>query len=73
MFTGLIREMATVVSFSNNVLTLQAEHKPKIGDSIAINGACLTAIKIANGSFSVELSPESQKTLAMEIIKGKCI
>lgn len=71
MFTGLIREMATVVSFSNNVLTLKAEHKPKIGDSIAINGACLTAISVGNGIFSVELSPESQNTLAMENYRNK--
>ncbi|MEA3288737.1 MAG: riboflavin synthase [Campylobacterota bacterium] len=70
MFTGLIREMATVVSFSNNILTLKANYVPKIGDSIAINGACLTAVKIGNGNFSVELSPESQKTLAMENYKG---
>jgi len=66
MFTGLIREMANVVSFNNNILTLNAKHKPKIGDSIAINGACLTVIEIANNTFSVELSPESQSILAME-------
>ena len=71
MFTGLIREMATVVNYSNSVLTLKAEYKPKIGDSIAINGACLTAISISNGTFSVELSPESSKTLAMENYKNK--
>jgi len=70
MFTGLVREMAQVENFSNNLLTLKAKHKPKIGDSIAINGACLTAIKVGNGNFSVELSPESQKTLAMENYNG---
>jgi riboflavin synthase len=70
MFTGLIREMATVSSFANNILTLEAEYVPKIGDSIAINGACLTVISIGNSEFSVELSPESQKTLAMENYNG---
>lgn len=71
MFTGLIREMAQVVSFSNNLLTLKAKYVPKIGDSIAINGACLTAVHIGSGTFSVELSPESQKILAMENYKNK--
>ncbi len=71
MFTGLIREMATVVSLSNNILILKAIYTPKIGDSIAINGACLTVVKVANGTFSVELSPESQKVLAMENYKNK--
>ena len=66
MFTGLIREMAEVLSFNNNVLTLKAKYTPKIGDSIAINGACLSVIKIASSSFSVEISPESTKILAMQ-------
>ncbi len=70
MFTGLIREMATVVNFSNDILTLKAKYQPKIGDSIAINGACLTVVKIDRGTFSVELSPESQKTLAMKNYSG---
>ena len=66
MFTGLIREMATVVNFSNNILTLHATYSPKIGDSIAINGACLTVIECENNTFSVQLSPESQNMLAIE-------
>lgn len=71
MFTGLIREMAKVESFSNNILTLKAEYIPKIGDSIAVNGACLTVIKIGNKSFSVELSPESSSILALENYKNE--
>lgn len=70
MFTGLIREMAEVKSFSDNILTIKANYKPKIGDSIAINGACLTVISVNDGIFSVELSPESQSVLAMENYKG---
>lgn len=71
MFTGLIREMAKVVSFNNSYLTLKAEYLPKIGDSIAINGACLTVVKISKDTFTVELSPESQKILAMENYKNE--
>ncbi len=71
MFTGLIREMAKVLSYQNSTLTLKAEYKPKIGDSIAINGACLTVTDIQAGQFSVELSPESTSVLAMENYKNK--
>ena len=71
MFTGLIRELAKVESFSNNILTLKSNYKPKIGDSIAVNGACLTVIKIGNNSFSVELSPESTSLLALENYKNE--
>ena len=71
MFTGLIREMAQVQSFNNNFLTLKAEYTPKIGDSIAINGACLTVVKTTKTTFTVELSPESQNLLAMENYKNE--
>ena len=71
MFTGLIREFGQVVSFSNSLLTIKAKHKPKIGDSIAINGACLTVVKTGGETFSVELSPESDSVLALENYKGE--
>jgi riboflavin synthase len=46
MFNGLIREIAKVKSFSNNKLTLKSNYIPNIGDSVAVNGVCLTATKI---------------------------
>jgi len=71
MFTGLIREIAKVESFTNSTLTISSKLYPKLGDSIAINGACLTVVKTSPSSFSVELSPESQKILAIENYKDK--
>lgn len=71
MFTGLIREMATVQNYRNNQLSLQSKYRPKIGDSIAINGACLTVIQILPNGFSVELSPETQAYIATQNLKGK--
>jgi len=71
VFTGLIREMPKVVSLNNSLLTVKAKYSPKIGDSIAINGACLTAVKVTKDTFSVEISPESQKILAMENFKNE--
>lgn len=71
MFTGLIREIASVKSLAGSKLTIKAKHKAKLGDSIAINGACLTVIDVLNDGFAVELSPESQKHLAMENYKDE--
>ena len=71
MFTGLIREIAEVKSFVGSKLTIRSQHKAKLGDSIAINGACLTVIEVLPDGFSVELSPESQKLLAIENYKNK--
>lgn len=70
MFTGLIREIATVKSLVGSTLTIASKHKAGLGDSIAINGACLTVVKVHNDGFSVELSPESQKLLAVENYKN---
>ncbi len=71
MFTGLIREIATVKSLTRSTLTIKATHQAKLGDSIAINGACLTVVQVLNDGFAVELSPESQKLLAMENYKDE--
>ena len=71
MFTGLIREFAEVKSYSSNILTLRATYKPHMGDSIAVNGACLTVIQLFEDGFSVELSLESRSLLAIENLKGK--
>lgn len=69
MFSGLVREIAVVKSFANNILTLQAKHQPKIGDSIAINGVCLSVIQILDDGFCVELSTHTQKHIAIENYK----
>ena len=71
MFTGLIREVATVKSFVGSTLTIKSKYCAELGDSIAINGACLTVVKVNNDGFSVELSPESQKLLAIENYRGE--
>ncbi|AQW82859.1 riboflavin synthase [Campylobacter pinnipediorum] len=71
MFNGLIREIAVVKSYTNNILRLKADFKPNLGDSIAVNGACLSVIEIFDDGFSVELSLESRKHIATENLKGK--
>ena len=71
MFTGLIREVARVKSFVGSRLSIQAKYKAKLGDSIAINGACLTVVKVLDDGFCVELSPESQKLLAIQNYKDE--
>ena len=71
MFTGLIREMATVKNYSGNTLTLKASHRPKLGDSIAINGTCLSVTALLADGFSVELSPETQAFIATENLKNR--
>lgn len=71
MFTGLIREMAAVKNFDGSRLSLKASHRPKLGDSIAINGTCLSVVSIENDGFTVELSPETLSHIATEKLSGQ--
>ncbi|NPA27867.1 MAG: riboflavin synthase [Epsilonproteobacteria bacterium] len=66
MFTGLIREIAKVKKFDGSTLELKANYKPKIGDSIAINGVCLTATEIKKDSFVVEVAKETKSIIPKE-------
>ncbi|PAF41983.1 riboflavin synthase [Helicobacter sp. 11S03491-1] len=70
MFSGLVREIAKVKKFQNNILSLQASYKPQIGDSISVNGACLTVVKNHQDGFDVELSKHTQKHVALENYQG---
>lgn len=64
MFTGIVHHFGTIVDVVSTVkgrrLTIQSQFKDiDVGESIAVDGVCLTAIEPYNGRFSVELSPET--------------
>jgi len=71
MFTGLIREIATVKSYQNNILTIKSKHQAKLGDSIAINGVCLTVIKVNSDGFDLELADETRSIIDESKLQGK--
>ncbi|QER67612.1 riboflavin synthase [Paucilactobacillus nenjiangensis] len=71
MFTGLIQAVGTVKSIQrsgqHSQVTIAADSKLledyQIGDSMAINGVCLTAIQVNEGNFTVDVMPTtSDKT-----------
>jgi riboflavin synthase len=62
MFTGLVQELGLIKGISKSessaVLTIQAPKsvaRINKGDSIAINGVCLTAIEVGSDSFSADV------------------
>lgn len=66
MFTGIITEMGKVVSLRKKnpgaLLVLKAEDIPDntaIGDSIAINGVCLTVVSRDKGLLTFDISDET--------------
>lgn len=71
MFNGLIKDFGTVIKFDGKTLILKSNLKPNLGDSIAVNGACLSVVKVFDNGFNVELSDESKSVLAVQNLKGK--
>ncbi len=71
MFTGLIREIGKVKSYQNNILTIRSNHKAKLGDSIAINGVCLTVIKVNPDGFDLELADETRAVIDESKLSGE--
>jgi riboflavin synthase len=62
MFTGLIREVGTVVSFADGRLELRAPETARgvaLGDSIAIDGICLTVVGFDDAHLSFQAVPET--------------
>lgn len=66
MFTGIIEETGVVESFSRQtsgarmrVKAAKALADLRAGDSVAVNGVCITATEVTPESFSADLSPET--------------
>ena len=62
MFTGIVEEVGKVSSASTTKLVISARQVVdgiNPGDSIAINGACLTVTDFDRASFSVDVMPET--------------
>ncbi len=62
MFTGIVEEVGTVESLKEGRLRIRAHRVLEDlaqGDSIVVNGACLTAVAIHRRSFEVDLVPET--------------
>jgi riboflavin synthase len=65
MFSGIVEESAQVASFSRGsrnrlVIKSHLDHSAtKIGDSIAIEGVCLTVVGCSDGELEFDLSDET--------------
>ena len=62
MFTGIVIEKGKLLASADGVLTIGsslATEGGQVGDSIAVNGACLTITTISEGQFTVDVTPET--------------
>jgi riboflavin synthase len=68
MFTGIVQELGRVTSLDPHQTGARIAIEcaavladVQIGASIAVNGACITAVQLSENSFSADLSPETLK------------
>src|SRR4051794_41758595 len=76
MFTGLVEDLGTVVAVDRNgegaVLTVDSRLGPQIGegDSVAVNGVCLTATGICGERFGFDVMLESLRRSSLGDIEA---
>ncbi len=69
MFTGIVEEVGEIVHAQGGDLTVKARavlEGMRLGDSIAVNGACLTVVQFDAGSFSVNVVAETLRRTNLE-------
>ncbi|SHM57750.1 riboflavin synthase alpha chain [Caldanaerovirga acetigignens] len=79
MFTGIIEEVGIVTklvgSSSGALITISCKkvlEDLEVGDSVAVNGVCLTARDVRNDSFVADIMPETlRSTTLSELSAGK--
>lgn len=76
MFTGIVEDLGFVKGIKNapNSMQLTIESKKivediHLGDSIAINGVCLTVISFSSKEFTVDVMPETVKATNIQSLQ----
>lgn len=77
MFTGLIEDLGkvreivqTADSYRLTVVTGLPSAELSLGESIAVNGVCLTVVQFGSGYFSADVSPETLKRSSLAGLKA---
>lgn len=77
MFTGIIEEIGTIKQIirGNEAIILEVEAKKvledvKLGDSIAVNGVCLTVTTYSANRFSVDVMPETVRATSLQALQA---
>ena len=74
MFTGIVEDIGKVVNITNSQLEIETcLDDIKIGDSIAVNGVCLTVIKISNNKISFDYSPTTSDITNISLLKKNSV
>jgi riboflavin synthase len=72
MFTGIVQELGKTKEANGSSLTIEATTSMdglREGDSIAVNGACLTVKTMGQGHFSADTMPETLRRTNLGLLK----
>jgi len=72
MFTGITEELGKVSLLQPNKLVVRARKVLEgtgIGDSVSVNGACLTVVEFGSDYFGVEVVPETMRRTNLGLLK----
>ncbi|WP_404428423.1 riboflavin synthase [Sutcliffiella horikoshii] len=77
MFTGIIEEIGTIKQIIRGdqaiILEIEAENvleDVKLGDSIAVNGVCLTVTTFTSNRFTVDVMPETIRATSLKTLNA---
>lgn len=73
MFTGIVEETGRVKTITGNKISVFAKtvlEGTKLGESIAVNGVCLTVTGIGRDYFDADVSDETLKVSALKELKS---
>ncbi|MDQ3934270.1 MAG: riboflavin synthase [Actinomycetota bacterium] len=67
MFTGLVQATGTVAGTGGGRISVRLEPAPRLaeGDSVAVNGVCLTATAVNGGGFDADVMPETLRRTSL--------
>jgi riboflavin synthase len=72
LFTGIVEEVGSIAEKTPTRLVVRARttlEGTRVGDSIAINGACLTVVELRDGTLAVDVVPESLRRTNLDKIE----
>ena len=68
MFTGIVEEIGSVIACEDFGLTVRGRQVMpglRLGDSMAVNGTCLTVVELHEDQFRVDLAPETLRRTSL--------
>lgn len=77
MFTGIVEELGTIKSIVHGARSVKISVNAakvlgdvQLGDSIAVNGVCLTVTNFAKDSFTADVMPETVRRTGLSFLKN---